>query len=312
MADFEKVSPRHARVADYAKRHVVTISRGATVAEAARVLANAGVTGAPVVDALGRALGVLSVTDLMALKLFGTQLLLGQSAPDEDGHRVPELGVYAGLLAADLMTPRVWSAGPDELLHVAAQRMIFAQVHRLVVTAREDASEPQGTGSHATASHTRGHRISGILSTLDLVRAVRDAGLDAPLSRYATQAPETVEVGTPVSVVARRLLAGNHTGMPIVDGGWPVGFLSAAELVDIPDELTQVLVEEVASPAMLCLPEETTMASAAAESLEKGIRRILTVHARQVTGILTSVDFARAFVDAATAPAASAPASGGE
>ena len=54
------------------------------------------------------------------------------------------------------------------------------------------------------------------------------------------------------------------------------------------------------------------MASAAAESLEKGIRRILTVHARQVTGILTSVDFARAFVDAATAPAASAPASGGE
>src|SRR5207247_5532649 len=51
--------------ADIMTHHVVMIPREMSLQGAARMLARAGVTGAPVVDGVGRCIGVLSATDFM-------------------------------------------------------------------------------------------------------------------------------------------------------------------------------------------------------------------------------------------------------
>jgi CBS domain-containing protein len=215
------------------------------------------------------------VTDLIALALFGPALALGRSGPDEDARQIPDVATFGAVRAQDLMTPAVWSATPNEPLRVAAERLVQARVHRLVVLAR-------------------GRTVEGVLSTLDLMRAVRDVRASTPICQYASRSVASVEMGTPVASVMRQLLEGGFTGMPVTDTGWPVGFISQAELLAARHRPTTTPVEEIASPSFLCLPEPTAIGKAAEEGLRQGIRRLLLVRSRQVTGILTSVDFARA------------------
>jgi CBS domain-containing protein len=276
---------RRARVADYARQPAITVSPDLGVSELAELFHREQVSGAPVASPAGTALGVVSLTDLIALALFGAHFSTVATAPDDDTGPVPDVRRYGHHAVRDIMTPAVWSAKPREPLAVAAERLLDARVHRLVVV-----------GPHGS--------VEGLLSTVDLMRAVRDARLATPIRAHATRETESVEVGTPVSRVMRRLLEAGFTGMPVTDNGWPIGFVSQAELLRARDRTASTPVEEIASPAMLCLPERTPLWSAAEEALRQGTRRILVVRARQVRGILTSVDFARAMTRATAGAAA--------
>ena len=94
-----------------------------------RMLAR-GVSGMPVVDNWGRALGVVSKTDLVE-------------------HSIGEQPT--GLLVGDIMTPLVFSLTPDDSIGRAAALMAYEGVHRVVVV-------------------DRGGYVVGLVSSLDIAR----------------------------------------------------------------------------------------------------------------------------------------------
>jgi CBS domain-containing protein len=115
---------------------VVQADESAEVAE--RLMSERGLTGLPVVDTLGRLKGVLSQTDLVRAHAAGQALS------------------WPGLAVRHLMTTPAITIRLDEPLLTAARRMEHNHVHRLVVVAPD------------------GEHPMGVLSTIDLVRALAD------------------------------------------------------------------------------------------------------------------------------------------
>jgi CBS domain-containing protein len=104
-------------------------------------IAEAHVSGLPVLDDRGSFVGVLSATDI----------LVAESESDQ-----PER-VIAAEMVRDLMTPRPLTIGADEDVRTAARQMLYAEVHRLFV--EEDGA------------------LVGVISQTDIVRAVANGRL---------------------------------------------------------------------------------------------------------------------------------------
>jgi CBS domain-containing protein len=78
------------------------------------------------------------------------------------------------------------------------------------------------------------HRIAGILSERDVVRALAEHGagaLDLPVSRTMTRKVETCSEGEAVSSIMERMTVGKFRHMPIVDQGRLVGIISIGDVV---------------------------------------------------------------------------------
>jgi CBS domain-containing protein len=111
-----------------------SIRSSATVTEAIRFFTEKGISGAAVIDESGRAIGVLSCTDLLI---------------NEREHLVGTLASPA--LVNEIMTPAVFNVRPDTPARQVAERMGALNVHRLFVV---DKSEV----------------VVGVISALDAVR----------------------------------------------------------------------------------------------------------------------------------------------
>ena len=127
------------RVADLMQRKVKTIASDATVAEAIVSLADAHISGMPVVDGTGRVIGIVSSTDVLTAE-----------AEAEDGDARQAL--LDGTTVRDVMTPRPYTIAPEEDIREAACQMLYGEVHRLFVA--------------------EGDQVVGIITTTDIVRAV--------------------------------------------------------------------------------------------------------------------------------------------
>ncbi len=115
----------------------VTVVDTETIAEAERLMTDRAVTGLPVVDNVGRLVGVLSQTDIVRAHASGQPL-----------------ANWPGLAVRHLMTAPALTIRLDETLLTAARMMEQHHVHRLVVVAPD--------GEHSI----------GVISTTDLVRAL--------------------------------------------------------------------------------------------------------------------------------------------
>jgi CIC family chloride channel protein len=127
------------KVAELMQPNVRTISSEACVAEVVTSLADAHISGLPVVDKGGRIIGVVSATDVLTAEAEAESETMGRDVMEETTVR-------------DIMTPRPYTVGPDEDVREAARQMLYADVHRLFVA--------------------EGERLVGVLSTTDIVRAV--------------------------------------------------------------------------------------------------------------------------------------------
>jgi CBS domain-containing protein len=130
----------------------------------------------------------------------------------------------------------------------------------------------------------------------------------------------SVTPGTPLTVVANRLLEYGISGMPVVDGGRVVGVVSETDilykersapdrngLVDwiahYPDDPPRAKLEArtagdaMTTPAVTVAPERS-VADAVALMLELGIDRLPVVSGGLLAGILTRADIVRAFAAA--------------
>jgi CBS domain-containing protein len=108
---------------------VVTIPQGTSLREAARLLHRANISGAPVVDAEGRCIGVLSSSDFVTwagngrqevsfLAPWGEMISVEDSADDEIRH---------------YMTVQPVAVAPTTPIGELAEKMIDAHIHRLLV-----------------------------------------------------------------------------------------------------------------------------------------------------------------------------------
>jgi CBS domain-containing protein len=127
------------KVADLMQTEVRAIPRDAAVADAVLSLADAHVSALPVVDELGRMVGVVSNTDVI-------------TAEAEAGDEQAREALFQNTPVQDIMTPRTLVIAPDADVKEAAQQMLYADVHRLFVVVDD--------------------RLVGVISTTDIVRAV--------------------------------------------------------------------------------------------------------------------------------------------
>jgi len=132
------------KVIDLMHRDVRTLNPDATVADAIVALADAHVTGLPIVDQHGQLLGVLSTSDVL-------------EAEAEAGDSEARTTVLEETRVSDLMTPRPIVVTPGTSVQEAARQMLYADVKRLFVS--EDG------------------RLVGVLSQTDIVGAVANGRL---------------------------------------------------------------------------------------------------------------------------------------
>ena len=129
------------KVAELMQRDLSTIRADDQVRDAVALLAEAHISGLPVLDDRGAFVGVLSATDI----------LVAESETDQPKRVVATERVRA------LMTPRPLTIGADEDVRSAARQMLYAEVHRLFV-------EEDG-------------QLAGVISQSDIVRAVANGQL---------------------------------------------------------------------------------------------------------------------------------------
>lgn len=126
-------------VSELMQTDLQVIAPEAAVNEAAVTLAEAHVSGLPVVDGRGHLVGVISSTDILA-------------SEEEVEGEAGRVALFQDTLVRDLMTPKPVTIAPSATVKEAAQLLLYADVHRIFVT--------------------DGDRLVGVLSTTDIVGAV--------------------------------------------------------------------------------------------------------------------------------------------
>jgi CBS domain-containing protein len=139
---------------------VLCVREDLTVRELAAFLGENQITGAPVIDAAGRLVGMVSVTDVAESdverpELGGDRCDALQLERSWAEHMEPgELRSFHiegdDLLVRDIMTPAVYAAPENTPVATLARTMVAGRIHRLLVT--------------------RGGRVCGIVTSLDLLR----------------------------------------------------------------------------------------------------------------------------------------------
>jgi len=127
------------KVAEIMRTNLKTLSAEATVADAIAALTKAGVSAMPVLDRVGRAVGICSTRDILA-------------AEYRCHDSVTREWLFERTLVLEIMTSWPRTAHPEENVRQAAQRMLDGKVQRLFV-------EDQGS-------------LVGVISQTDIVAAV--------------------------------------------------------------------------------------------------------------------------------------------
>lgn len=147
---------------DLMRTDVVTVSYSAPLSEVERVLADNRISGAPVVDEVGRIIGVVSIRDLVERYAADPDARPRRGAgffelsteeleeEDLDAFEVPE---EAEETARDVMTAQIHTVPGAAGLKEIADAMCRHKVHRVLV-------EEEG-------------RLLGLISTLDILEGLR-------------------------------------------------------------------------------------------------------------------------------------------
>lgn len=152
------------RVADAMSRDAVTVSMNQTLADATAALSAQGLSGAPVVDEMGRCVGMLTGSNIVHSQAAAGERPAG-SGPQEGRliHENAESPYHIEALPSDLvsqhMTPAVQTIAETASLAAASRIMCVEEIHRLPVL--------DGAG-----------RVAGVLTALDILRTILKSACD--------------------------------------------------------------------------------------------------------------------------------------
>lgn len=113
-------------------RDVITVAESTPIKEVARLFDEKKITGAPVVNAEGELVGVLSETDII--------------------RKTNSIGAWSPSTAGQIMTKPAVTVSPTETLQRICELMHNRHIHRVVVA--------------------DGSKIEGILTTMDILKAI--------------------------------------------------------------------------------------------------------------------------------------------
>ena len=120
------------RASDVMIKDVLTVAESTPLKEVAKLFGEKRITGAPVVNAQGELLGVISETDII--------------------RKSTSIGAWSPSTAGQIMTKPAVTVAPDDPLQKVCELMYERRIHRVVV------AEAQ--------------KISGIITTMDILRAI--------------------------------------------------------------------------------------------------------------------------------------------
>jgi CBS domain-containing protein len=122
--------------ADLMSRNVVTVPEAMSLQGAARMLSRSQITGAPVVNAEGRCVGVLSATDFVSwAERAGDGPKPGRASPG-CFHSSWEITDFEALPTDEVrqyMTPDPVTVPPDTPIGALSRVMVDAHIHRVIV-----------------------------------------------------------------------------------------------------------------------------------------------------------------------------------
>jgi len=120
------------RASDVMVTDVLTVTETTPLKEVTRLFSEQKITGAPVVDADGNLLGVISETDII--------------------RKTTSIGAWSPTLVSQIMTRPAITVAPDESLQRVCELMANRRIHRIVVA--------------------EGLKVAGIITTMDILKAI--------------------------------------------------------------------------------------------------------------------------------------------
>ena len=244
-------------VTEYMTTPVETVRIGESLVAANELFAGQGVSALGVLDDAGVLKGVISRTDILHAAVY----------THGETFRVPDRPVE------ELMKSPAISVGPGAPLSQAAKLMLKNHVHRVFVT--------------------KGDKPEGVLSTRDLMRAVREKRLKTPIAEIASGSVVKVKADDPIALAVDRLDLSNKHGLVVVEGDFPVGLFDQASALASRRLPPNTAVEHAMDVRILILPGGIGMGRAAEQALGMNVRRILIEDDLGVSGIVGGLDFAR-------------------
>jgi CBS domain-containing protein len=129
---------------DVMVKDVITVTESMPLKDVARMFIEKKITGAPVVNVEGELVGVISETDII--------------------RKTTSIGAWSPSTVGQIMTRPAVTVSPNETLQRVCEMMYNRRIHRVVVA--------------------EGPRIKGILTTMDILRAIATnlGGTDFSLS----------------------------------------------------------------------------------------------------------------------------------
>lgn len=247
-------------VTDHMMSPVHTVRDTDSVVDVERELSKLGISALPVVDHQGTMVGVLSRTDLLQAGRVRAQ----------NGRR-RRLLTLPDANARALMTASVEVIKPEAPLSEAARRMSRLHVHRLYVS--DD------------------RRPAGVVSTKEMMRAVVEARIALPLSDVMHRSLVVVTAEDPLSLAIDRMALAHHSGLVVVEDGWPVGVFTKADALAARDAPPEDRVDYWMDPRVICLPLAMPVFRAAEQAVATRARQVLAIDAKGLRGILGGMDF---------------------
>lgn len=152
-----KIAITGQQVRDVMTFHAVTVAPDDTVKDALDLLVANAVAALPVVDAGNRCVGVISTSDLLGLAQERGEEIEAINAAEGLARELIvehlERADFSDVAVRDAMTPTPIEIGPDVPVPDAARLMVDYGIHHLAVTEQR-------------------HRFLGIISSLDVLRAL--------------------------------------------------------------------------------------------------------------------------------------------
>ena len=244
-------------VTEYMTCPVETIRIGQSLIAANALFSEQGVSALGVVNDDGELKGVVSRTDLLHAAV----------STEGETFRVPDRPVE------EIMKSPALQVSPDAHLSEAAKLMLKEHVHRIFVTS---AGKP-----------------GGVVSTRDLMRAVREKRVKTPISEIASGSVVKIRADETIALAVDRLELSNKHGLVVVEEDFPVGIFDQACALDSRRLPPNTAVESAMNVRILILPAGMGIGRAAEQALGMSVRRILIEDDRGVTGIVGGLDFAR-------------------
>jgi predicted transcriptional regulator len=150
---------------DIMNQDVLSVGMDWSVDQLADFLVENSISGAPVISEDGKLVGVVSLTDIVRYRRMPAT-----DSKDDDPHEyyihttdlnysneeIESLHLDAESLISvrDIMTPRTFNVNEDTKIRDVADAMIRGNIHRVLVT--------------------RNHTLVGIITSMDMLRVIRD------------------------------------------------------------------------------------------------------------------------------------------